>query len=52
MKRSGPGRSSEGCVEESAGRLGDEGGFYGTEDRHASQGDILDTSLNLTDCSA
>lgn len=27
-------------------------GSCGTADRHASQGDILDTSLNLTDCSA
>lgn len=30
------------------GRAGDKGGFfYGTEERCVSQGDILDTSLNL-----
>lgn len=37
-----------GGVEVVTGRAGDKGGFfYGTEERRVSQGDILDTSLNL-----
>lgn len=39
---------SGGGAEELTGRGSDKkGGFYGTEERSVSQGDILDTSLNL-----
>lgn len=42
---------SGGGVEEFIGRASDKGGFYGTEERSVSQGDILDTSLNpYTNC--